>query len=349
METVSKTTKPKDISDVVSQDGEFIPRGDPVAPPADNSEPKGPPDPFEDKWKWLHECGADWLTTEPPNRRWLLKQESDKQRGQEHDNWRGWLPLGKVAMIAAGGGVGKTAVLCQLALAVATGKDWLKTFRVPPEAVGHVLLGLGEEDEEEIRRRLFKGAESMELTTPERTRAAEHILPLPLAGTPIALTRTKAGNIEQTENLARLRERLTGAGVDWRLVILDPLCRWSGDDTERDNPSATRFIEAVETLVRVPGEPTVMLAHHTTKAARKENTDDATTARGSSAIVDGVRWVATMTIKDRDKKDTKDSSAETVILKVSKSNYSFRGEPVKLINVEGAFGPASEDSGFGQH
>src|SRR5262245_66496357 len=85
-----------------------------------------------------------WFSEVPRDREWLLKDS--------RANGRGVLPAGKVGGLIAAGGIGKTMVLTQLALAVAGGFRWLDTFDVTP---GRVLLVLGEEDEEEARRRTY--------------------------------------------------------------------------------------------------------------------------------------------------------------------------------------------------
>src|SRR5262249_25635901 len=87
----------------------------------------------------------EWYTKPPERRSWLL-------RDQRTDS--GVLPLGKVGMLAGAGGAGKTMALTQLAVAVATGTPWLGVLEVA--AQGNVLLILGEEDAEEVRRRLYR-------------------------------------------------------------------------------------------------------------------------------------------------------------------------------------------------
>ena len=243
-------------------------------------------------WKWLRDCGETFLSTAPPARRWLLKRGDD-----------GVLPLGKVGMIAGAGAAGKTMALAQLALAIASGADvkrnaeigapgkWLATFTV--DEPGHVLLALGEEDLEEMQRRLFNAARMMGLEGHARARARERLALLPLAGESVAFLRNdERRNLETTEAYRLLRERLEGAGVEWRAIILDPLSRFAGADAEKDNAAATRFVETLETLSKVKGNPTVLVAHHTSQNARKEGSNDATGARGVTALTDGVRWVA---------------------------------------------------------
>lgn len=264
-------------------------------------------DPFKEHWKTIAERGIS-INAFPPRRKWLLNEV---------------LPLGKCGVLAAKGGVGKTQALTQLALAVAIGKDWLGTFCVASN--GNVLLALGEEDHEEIHRRFHRAAEAMGLSDEECSRAARSIVALPLAGIPVALTaRDGHGNTTTTAELEFFQKRLQDR--EWRLIILDPLSRFAGDDTEIDNAAATRFVQAVETLSRAPGNPAVLVAHHSGKSSEE---DGGTRIRGSSAIEDGFRWIATMSQCAEDKK--------AIRWQLKKSNYTCRHEDVFLrYNENGA-------------
>ena len=292
-------------------------------------------------WRWLAEAGPEWLTSAPKQRRWLLSKIDGT----------GVLPLGKVGMFAAAGGVGKTMALTQLALAVASGRAWLNTYTTPNP--GAVLLALAEEDAEEMQRRLFNAARMMELTAEETALAARRVVVLPLAGQRVALVQGEGGEVKDTLYLEEMRTRLAtmrdpaGLPVEWRLIILDPLSRWAGADTEKDNAAATRFVEAAETIaLKAPGGPTVLVAHHTSKASRVDGADgNATAPRGVTGLVDGVRWVAEM---DDARAEGEAASIECVKLRIpSKSNYSrLGGQPLLLVRDRdhgGALRPPSED------
>jgi len=279
----------------MNEDGPSVQAGDP--PP-----PKGGV--FAERMMRLapHE-----ITERPPRRVYLV--ERDGEDG-EHGPRVGWLPLGQVGILASAGGVGKTMALVELALAVATGREWLG-MHVPREAQGHVLLALGEESAEEVRRRVYAAFALMWPSEDERHRAereealrliGERVHVVPLSGKPVALVTVdrKTREVHATkahEDLSALLE----AGQDWKLVALDPLSRFAGPDTETDNAAATRFVQAVEELVCAPGKPTVLVSAHTTKASRKgDEPHDATSVRGSSSIVDSARWVATLAPAKRD-------------------------------------------------
>mgnify|MGYP003375272060 CR=1 FL=1 len=255
---------------------------------------------LDELWRTVGEWGdagsGDWLTTRPPPASYLLTRPDDK------GNERGAVPLGRVGMLAAAGGVGKSWVLCQLALSVATGTMWLSTFKVPKP--GRVLLALAEEEAEEMQRRLYYGARALGLSSTQQAEARSRIVALPLAGKGVALTysadelrampeqqRPRPGELLETPFAEELRTRLKAAD-DWRLIVLDPMSRFAGPDVEVDNAQATRFVQTLEKLTHVPGPPTVIVAHHTTKGSRAYATAGASSvdARGASALSDGVRW-----------------------------------------------------------
>jgi hypothetical protein len=246
------------------------------------------------------------LDTRPPDREWLIDQV---------------LPLGKVGILAAGGGVGKTRALVELALSVATGSTW---YGFGTRNEGRVLLALGEEDAAEAHRRIYFAARDRNFTPAERAALPGRITVLPLAGVPASFVESRNGAFVETDALQAFRSLLDDGMGGWSLIVLDPLSRFAGGDTETDNHAATRFVQAVESLATATGA-TVLMAHHTTKTSRTEGKTGATGIRGASAIHDGVRWAATL-----------DPIAETdvVLLDFVKSNYSKRPGLVPLLMGE---------------
>lgn len=285
---------------------------------------------------------VDWFTEYPPRRRYLLTHEGTGDDAGKRAV--GFLPRGKVGILAAAGGAGKTMALVQLALSVATGRQWLGEYDVPTDEQGHVLLALGEEDAEEVHRRLHYAFRVMWPSNEpkhaqEREEAArlahKRITVLPLAGKPVGFVATDRTTREVSPTPAhdQLVRLLTQAGHDWSLVVLDPLSRFAGADTESDSAAATRFIQAVEALVDVPGRPTVLLAAHTTKNSRKgdDNPNDATAVRGSSALTDGARWAMTMMPERQDTLKL----GPFVWLELVKSNYGPLDKSRKVARADG--------------
>lgn len=256
--------------------------------------------------RWPERTPLDYFTVAPPRRAWLLTQP----------NGLGVIPRGKVGLLAAEGGCGKTSALLALAVSLATGRPWFGQFMVPDDLGGRILLLLGEEDEAEIHRRLYGIAEGLRLSQREREACAARITAVPLAGVPVSLTEATGA---PTPLVAELCNRL--ASDEWALIALDPLSRFAGPDTEVDNTLATRFVQVCEQVTEARGHPAVIVAAHSSKQSRRQGSVD---LRGATGLGDAARLVMTLR-RDRD----------IVLFGVSKSNYGLPLEPVRLTWSEG--------------
>lgn len=292
-----------------------------------------------DDLPWLTPDAA-WLNEAPPVREYLLHDFDGHALG---NRGAGLYARGKVGMLAAGGGVGKTYALCGLALAIVSRLPWLGHFPVGTSTIGRVVLILGEEDPDEIRRRIHTQAHVMGVTDPA---VLANILVLPGAGmSTLALTQSEdhgkpAKTLFADALLKTLDRKAEEAGKGWDAVILDPLSRFAGPDVETDNAAATRLIQVLESFTKLKGAPAVMVAHHTTKGSRREGSDggDATSIRGSSALVDGARWTANMESIVRVDEQCPDFAKVTI----TKSNYAAFPKSCKnglmLVRVPGSGG-----------
>jgi RecA-family ATPase len=290
----------------MSTDEEFYALAQAATDTMDATEPA----PWEDR---ITVVPQEWYATPAPPRRWLLR---DSRHGNE-----GVLPLGKVGLLAAEGGAGKTMAVVQLALSVATGKPWLGTFDVPNP--GKVLLILGEEDAEEVHRRIHRAARlGNDVAAPPEGA----IVTLPLTG--IACPMIAA---DDAPFLVWLRDYVSKTGP-YTLIVADPVSRFCGPDAERDNAAGTRFCQALESLVEPSGGASILGSHHVNKQSRGSGaTVDASSARGSSAFTDGVRWVATIGVEH-----IPGAAIETVLtFAVAKTNYSKKAPPIVLRYSEG--------------
>ncbi len=243
-----------------------------------------------------------------------------------------FMPTGKVIMLAAPGGTGKTQILVQLAIAIAGGKPWLETYDVPTP--GHVLLVVGEEDNDELHRRI-RGAVGATQAWGESDLIDANLHVLSIRGQAAGLTDKDGG---PTEFFKELRGGLAALpGIEFSMIILDPASRFLGPEAEIDNAAATRWIEHAEELTQLPGRPTVLFAHHTNKNALGGETDQGA-ARGSSALTDGARWQANLDrvmIQDKDEKGHNKGKPyldpSHVILRVVKANYCAIAPPLLLV------------------
>lgn len=307
----------------------------PDAPPR-KSGPAPKPDPFADRWVQLADR-PELLIDAPPKQVWLLDRYVEQRTV-------GVLPRGRTGLLTATGGLGKTYAAVQLAVAVASGGFWLDTFRVATP--GHVLLALAEEDIDEAQRRLWRACNAAELSAEQRRQVAARIDLLPLYGVSVALTYSPApGVVVASEIATALRERLERRGVDWALIVLDPLSRWAAGGVESDNESATRFAQVLEALRSVPGSPTLLVNHHSSKASTRDGDSD---ARGVTGIRDAFRWQVSLDgLRSEDGK-------RAVRLRNKKSNYSPEFDDLILVRnqergIEGTLrvATAAEAAPFG--
>ena len=248
--------------------------------------------------------------TPPPPREYLLK----------HLGGEGFVPRGKPGIFNAAGGTGKTTSIVQLAISLATCRPWLGAYPGPDVPTKSLLL-LGEEDAEEVQRKLYWTCQSMQLTEEEWNLVEKNVIALPLAGNALPLLRPcENQNVEGTEHgdavLALLHEH-----ADVGLVVVDPVSRFTAVNIEGDNILATRYAQELERFCKAPGKPTVLAVGHTSKEARKAGTAD---ARGVTGLFDAVRWALTLTAK----------SKATVELAPTKNNLAPPSDPRTLIRGE---------------
>ncbi len=233
------------------------------------------------------------LSRPPEPIRWLLKDS---------------LPLGQVGLLAAQGGTGKSMLLLQLALAVAS-----SSLPSPVKGIfdvaehGPVLAVFAEDNERMLRGRLWDAYGRF-----QEPGQGEGIVPAPRAsegqlrkglnliagaGLDLRLVHEELGRRDASQVFKDLLD-LAASIAGLKLIVLDPLARlFSGQ--ENDNSQATHFCALVELLARETGAA-VILAHHTSKASGSDKSKPEErlhqgAARGASGFVDAARWVLSMT------------------------------------------------------
>ncbi len=291
----------------------------------------------KEKLHFLDEFDENYLFKEPPKKQMLL--EYINERGTQ----QGFLPKGIVAMLVGAGGSGKSHLLSQLTLAIATGIPFLNNFIYHKK--GNVFIGLGENQYEDIHRLLYKSAKNLRNQNTETSKellleARKRIAVFSFCGQQAAFIVDKKPSLY----FRRLKWQLINSEPKdgWDLIILDPISRLLGADAEIDNSSATQFIALLEELtIDLSGNPTVLFAHHVNKTAIREKSDQTqSAARGSSALTDGVRWQANLTQQASKEPDITDIS----ILKITKSNFTAIHEAIFLQkDYEGFIEPFNED------
>ncbi len=155
---------------------------------------------------------GDLLDTRPPVRRWLVE---------------GFLPLGVVGVLAAGGGTGKSMLLLQLAIGVATGGPFLG---LDVGEQGGVLVLAAEDDRAELHRRFKAILDQLkrdgEWTPQEEELVRRRLFLASWVGFDNRLVAEVDGRVVATgrhREIARLIEDLP---VEVNLLVLDPASRF---------------------------------------------------------------------------------------------------------------------------
>lgn len=252
------------------------------------------------------------LDDAPLPRRWLLRDR---------------LPLGVVGVLAAAGGTGKSILVLQLAVAVATGRSFLSIEVAEP---GGVLIVAAEDDRDEVHRRLRRIVERLradgEFSDYEDRLLRERLFIAPRVGEDNRLTaHDPERGLVRTEIGTRIAATAQ-AIPSLRLIVLDPVSRFRGGE-ENSNDDATTFVVAVERL-RAETDATILLPHHVSKDGIRAGAERLAveSLRGASALIDGVRWAAAMATLRRDAAEEygldPDDAGRFVRLDIVKSNYA---------------------------
>jgi hypothetical protein len=253
-----------------------------------------------------------WLTAAPPPREYLA---IDSRTG------RGALPARGVGVLGAAGGAGKSYLTIALALAVASGADWIGVMRIARAA--RTLLVSGEEPTDEIRRRLYHVAGSAHVTS--LAEGAIDVLDLHDVHAPLLTP-----DAQPTEHAAALVSLARERGP-YALVVVDPLARLAGAPIDADNVAAGALVSTLERVATAAGG-LVLAVHHTSLAARRSGDVGATALRGATGLGDSARMVLTVGVEriEHGDADVADRLAEIVTVRAAKANSVRVWEPVEL-------------------
>jgi hypothetical protein len=219
--------------------------------------------------------------TRPP--RLLLRDAND-----EH----GMFPRQHVSLLAARGGTGKSHLTLQLAVSVASGRPFLSTsggmggFEADG-TTGKVLVWSAEDGPDIVNYRLARIIRSLNLGDKDAETAFRRIR-IQTGPTQLATSDHRSGTLVPTAAYAQLEELLSRD--QWDLIIIDSLAIVGPPEIETHNVQAHGFLR--DTLAalaaRTPGEPALVLTHHTGKGYQRERADQ-DAIRGASGIVNGAR------------------------------------------------------------
>lgn len=215
------------------------------------------------------------LRESPPARRWLIDR---------------MVPAGIVGAVSAAGGAGKTFLIMQMGVSVASGAPFMGKSIPDP---GGVLMLTAEDDRDEIHRRLWAIVDRMksdgDLSDTELELIESQFFIDSRIGHDDRLTREVERDIEPTLIADRIVTLVREIERPIRLIVLDPLSRFRGGD-ENNNSHATAFVRQVERIAKETGA-TVLVAHHVAKNTwRAGDGLHQDGMRGASALIDGFRF-----------------------------------------------------------
>ena len=278
--------------------------------------------------------GVNFLTVEAPPMPRLIDYE---ENGQKKILIRKGIPV----MFAGAGGTGKTHCLTQLALCIASGAPWFGIY--PIHESGHVFLGLGENSMDDIHRLVKKtwgGLNKRNPTFPDKNIIEAVINRLSVhsfMGKDAAFVQKSITTSFYESFLNELIKKQPKEG--WSCLILDPISRFLGAEAEIDNAAATQFISLLERMIlELNGNPTIIFGHHMNKSGVSGINTDQGAARGSSALVDGVRQQFNLEkVKKVGSGDDAGFETDVVNLRMVKSNFTVILEAQKLKKDESGY------------
>ena len=250
---------------------------------------------------------VDASTAAPPTRDWLIE---------------GMFLAGKAVVLAGLSGVSKSQAALQAAVAIATGV----AFVGRPTKQGRVLVLSGEDDRQEVKRRVNAVIRLNNLDVNSIDAIRANLLVFPVVGCDIRLTYRKGGTLAPTGFDQQIIDAARTAG-NVRLIVLDHVGLMHGGDfvAKEDAALTMRIINriALET------DAAVMLLAHSPKSSAKDDESDASAIYGSTAFVEQARggWImATMRAKEAKQLNVADDQRRHYVSLVGvKANYSATG------------------------
>lgn len=250
----------------------------------------------------------DFSTASPPPREWVID---------------GMMLAGKSALLAGLSGVSKTTAALLASMAIATGTR----FAGRATRGGKVIFISGEEDRDELRRRVnaYIRMNNMDPVSVQAIR--DGLLSFPLVGKDIRLCTRAGGTLESTALHQQIIDLAREAG-DVRLIVLDHVGLLHGGDFNAKEDAAMTM-RLINGIAQETGAALILLAHSPKSSARDEESD-ASAIYGSTAFVEQARggWLmATMRPPEAKKLGISEGlRKEYVSLVGVKANYSAAGQ-----------------------
>lgn len=166
------------------------------------------------------------------------------------------LPIGKVSILSANGGVGKTFVSLKCALDLAINENLKIGMHLSEDSIGEIKIRT---------EALIKEMNNK-----------PYLSNIKINDDNVIIDKT----LFTQARIQELKECFNG----YKLIILDPLIGFISCN-ENDNNGAKEFISILTHIARENKQAILLLHHH----RKRTNDDDETTIRGASAFIDAVR------------------------------------------------------------
>lgn len=214
---------------------------------------------------------------------------------------------GTVGALVSPGGAGKSMLALQLAAQIAGGPDLLDLGELP---TGRVVYLPAEDPPPSIHQRLH--ALGAHLNAEQRQAVADGLLIEPLIG--------RCPNIMSLDWFTGLKRAAEGC----RLMLLDTLRRFHIEEENASGPMS-QVIGRMEAIAADTGCSIVFLHHASKGAATTGAGDQQQASRGSSVLVDNIRWqsyLSDMTQAEAEKYGVEARQRQYFVrYGVSKANY----------------------------
>lgn len=238
------------------------------------------------------------------------------------------VPGGTVTLLGGDGGTGKSLVALQLAVATATGGEWLGM----KARAGHALYISAEDDTDELHRRLHSVAEAqgVSLTHFERLTVRS------LAGEDALLALAdRHGVLYPTALLQEIEARI--AMEQPALIVLDTLADLFPGN-ENDRAQARQFIGMLRGLAIRNGCAVVLLAHPSLSGMASGVGTSGSTAWNNS--------VRSRLYLERVREEGRELDPDMRVLRSMKANYAATGGEIYVRWNKGIFTPLAGRSGL---
>ena len=246
---------------------------------------------------------ASWAGKQVPRQHWLVED---------------LIPAGNVTLLSGDGATGKSLLALQLAVAVATGGNWIG---MKPEP-GAVLYVSAEDEEEELHRRSARIVPRLE--------TLGNLTIIPLAGKDAVLSAPtgRDGLMKPTPIYTALRYLVAKHRPD--LLVLDTLADLFGGD-EIKKVHARQFVSMLRGLA-IEFDVTVLLLSHPSQAGMNSGTGTS----GNSAWNNSVR--SRLYFERRvNKFDGSEDDADIRVLTTKKANRAAAGGKIVIRWRDGGF------------